>query len=472
LKAKIDWKSLKYKNWQYLILFSVLILGVLWVLQFVLFSRFYESMKTRELVRLGNHIVEQYDDGNFLQSAVESASEANLQIILFEEAGRVIFSSSGIRTPISSGQLKLKAESLYAILEHFEDGKTRRVSYSIPDTQGKATEIVYIAQVESPLGGWNYIYVSNIVSKIDPTVTVMRTQFLIITGLILLLSLAVAQVLSKWMSRPIVKLTASARRLAEGDFSVRFDDDSFTEIKELSESLNYATQELARTDTYRKELVANISHDLKTPLTIIKFYGEMIRDISGENASKREEHCDIIIRESDWLADLVTEMLELSKLEASTERLELLPVDLSACLQGTLESFSVLAQKEGYVFESEIEPGLVVSCSEPHIRRVFYNLISNAVNYTGEDKQVRIVLRDLNGRIRFAVSDTGAGIPPDKRDSIWERYYKSNEAHRRAVVGTGLGLAIVKNVLTLHGAAYGVDSGEGRGSTFWFELRK
>ena len=106
------------------------------------------------------------------------------------------------------------------------------------------------------------------------------------------------------------------------------------------------------------------------------------------------------------------------------------------------------------------------------LRRTIYNLISNAVNFTGEDKRVRISLKTKDDHTRFEVTDTGDGIPEEQQKAIWDRYYKSKGTHKRAVVGTGIGLSIVKSVLTLHHAEYGVISEQGKGSTFWFELKK
>jgi signal transduction histidine kinase len=286
-----------------------------------------------------------------------------------------------------------------------------------------------------------------------------------------MLSFIVAWWISRKMSKPIIRLTKSAERLVKGALDENFYDSGFTEINQLASAFNYAANELRSLDKYRREFIANVSHDLKTPLTIIKLYGEMIKDVSGSDPSKRNSHCDTIIKEADWLMGMVGEIVELSKLESNNTEIAMTAIDISRCLKDTLTGFQILSEKGGYCFETNIDDDLLVLGNEPMLRRTLYNLISNAVNFTGEDKRVIISLKHKEESVRFEVTDTGEGIPKEKQGIIWDRYYKSNETHKRAVVGTGMGLSIVKNVLVLHKADYGVISDFGKGSTFWFELK-
>lgn len=221
----------------------------------------------------------------------------------------------------------------------------------------------------------------------------------------------------------------------------------------------------------QKELIANVSHDFKTPLTMIKAYASMIIEISGENKKKRDANAQVIIDECDRLTMLVSDLLDLSKLRAGVNGEEQRTVfDLSEEVRAVTERFSYLCETEGYVLETQIEDGLYTEANKERIAQVFYNLIGNAVNYTGEDRRVRVKLYRKGENARFEVIDTGKGIPADEVDTIWDRYYRSGASHKRPVSGTGLGLSIVKNILLQHGCPFGVISEQGKGSCFWAEF--
>ena len=146
-------------------------------------------------------------------------------------------------------------------------------------------------------------------------------------------------------------------------------------------------------------------------------------------------------------------------------------IDIAAMTNSILKRYAIVEETDGFRFHTSIPESAPALGDGPKIAQVIYNLISNAVNYTGEDKRVHITVTNLPGKVRFEVRDTGAGIEEEEIENIWERYYKSEKAHKRSVVGTGLGLAIVKNILEQHHADYGVVSTKGKGSIFWFELK-
>ena len=145
-------------------------------------------------------------------------------------------------------------------------------------------------------------------------------------------------------------------------------------------------------------------------------------------------------------------------------------LDFTELLKDTLTRYEALIRSDGYHFEVETCEPVEVLADRTMILQVIYNLINNAVNYTGEDKRVRITEKRVGDRVRLEVADDGEGIPPDRIAQIWDRYYRVDKVHKRAVMGTGLGLSIVKSVLEAHQATYGVDSAVGVGSVFWFEL--
>jgi len=326
--------------------------------------------------------------------------------------------------------------------------------------------------VKKPVdSGHVYVYVRAALPPSNYTIDILRTQLIMVT----ILSLAVAFVLSyffsKRLTKPIENITRSAEQLAEGNYSTEFDESEYFELNRLSNVLNFATKEIEKTENMRNDLMANVSHDLRTPLTIIRSYAEMIRDLSGDNPQKRELHTNVIIKEADRLSNLVTDMLDLSKFDAGIHQKDMKNLCISDIVESIMTSFQVVSEKDGYVIDTRIEPGLMVMADERMINQAIYNLISNAINYTGEDKKIFVsVCTTEAGRIRFEVRDTGKGIDDKEKEFVWDRYYKSSRTHTREVEGSGLGLSIVKNILEVHKAQFGVDSAPGCGSVFWFEL--
>lgn len=472
---KINVKGLKFQNWLNLMIFSLIILAVLWALQFLFLGSFYKSMKLNEVKNIGDSIISKFDDTDFHSIMNEYAFKNNLRIILLDESGRITRNFDGFPTdtpglmpPGGFGMFPQKYIS--TALKKLRESNSNKTYYLDTDNRFDSTQSVYVAKVSDKNGIAYYLYISSPIPSIDSTISVLKTQFYIITAILFVLALIMAQWISKKMTKPIIRLTKSAERMVKGELDATIYDNDFTEIHQLASALNYATEELRSLDNYRREFIANVSHDLKTPLTIIKLNGELIKDVSGDDPQKREEHCNTIIKEADWLTDMVGEILELSKLETNNADFTKTNVNLSQCLADVLDSFDILKDKKGYFFKTDIDPNLYVYGNEPMIKRVFYNLISNAVNFTGDDKYVYVSLKHADKKVRFAVTDTGEGIPIEKQAAIWDRYYKCKETHKRAVIGTGIGLSIVKSILVLHNAAFGVISEAGNGSTFWFEL--
>ncbi len=474
---KIDVKGLKFKSWMYLMVFSLVILAVLWALQFLFLDRFYESMKLNEIKNMGDKITQRFDDSDFQTVLNEYAFKSNLRIVILNESGSVTWAFDGFPSDIP-GQLQFGTFSrpsqvfLNTALKKLVESNANKTYFLEKNTRLDMTQSIYISKIEVQNGTPLYLYISSPIPSIDSTISVLKTQFLIITVILFILALIMALWISKKMSAPITRLTKSADSLVKGKLEPTFYEDAFTEISQLAGALNYASDELRSLDHYRKEILANVSHDLKTPLTIIKFYGELIKDVSGDHPEKREEHLDLIIQEADVLSEMVEEILELSKLEGDSSKVNKSIFNLSQSLFAVLESLKMLFEKEGYVFENDIEDDIYVYANKIMLRRVLYNLIGNALNFTGDDKLIRISLKLCGNLVRFEVSDTGQGIPAEKQDIIWDRYYKSEKSPKRSVVGTGLGLPIVKDILIFHMAEHGLISTQGQGSTFWFELPK
>jgi len=283
----------------------------------------------------------------------------------------------------------------------------------------------------------------------------------------IIVSLIAAILLSRRLARPLCRLSRKTAQLANGDYSASFEGGGCREIDALSESLNFAAGELSKVNEMQKRLIANVSHDLRTPLTMISGYAEVMRDIPGENSP---ENIQVILDETARLTALVNDLIDLSKINSAEYTPKAERFSLSELVESTADRFKRLNECKGYTINFRADGEYFVYADRSGILQVLYNLIGNALAYTGEDRNVYVTLSEENGNALVEIRDTGKGIAPEELESTWERYYRSQENHLRGVGGSGLGLSIVKEILTAHGTEFGVKSTLGKGSTFYFML--
>ena len=313
---------------------------------------------------------------------------------------------------------------------------------------------------------------NSVVSPVGATVRTLNFLLIAVSVVMIGLALLLAVLISRKISMPIIDINNSAKALAEGKYDVRFAGGSYREISELSDTLNYAATELSKVDGLRRELIANTSHDLRTPLTMITGYAEIMRDLPGENTP---ENAQVIIDESKRLTSLVNDMLDISKLESGNQKIQPEEFNLTETLEAGMERYNQFRTRDGYHIDFISPESVTVYTDKSKFLQAFYNIVNNAITYTGADKRV-VVRQDVyaaqDGKkwVRVSVTDTGEGIPEDKLALIWDRYYKIDSAHKRAAQGTGLGLSIVNRIMTLLGGKCGVESRIGVGSTFFIEI--
>ncbi len=203
---------------------------------------------------------------------------------------------------------------------------------------------------------------------------------------------------------------------------------------------------------------------------MIKSYAEMIKDISGNNPQKRDEHLQVIIDEADRLNGLVNDLLTISRMQSGKMTLHRHDFNITEAAQMILNTYRIMEEEEGYTFHLNAPANFIVNGDEDKIKQVISNLFTNAIKFCGEDKTVVITLKKRGRFVVCRVEDHGVGIAAEELDHVWDRYYKASSNMVRATEGSGLGLSIVKEILTLHKVNYGVESTLGSGTTFWFEL--
>ena len=460
--------DLKRKLWLYFGMFATIIVVILWLFQILFLNSFYESMKIAEISRVGKKIVREYkqDNSEFMDIIFQAHFEQGLSVGVYTSMGAPLFAADMVFYPKTPNSFNVFSE----IVSRLNRSGSESVSFISSHSSDRYKSAFFGAKLTSDTGENLYLCLNSPLSPMSATTQVLKMQLIIVTIISLLIALILSYFIAKRLARPISNITKSASSLAEGNYDVRFQHGDYAEINQLADVLNHTAKELDKTDSLRRDLLANVSHDLRTPLTIIRSYAEMIRDISGGNPEKRKEHSTVIMEESDRLSLLVTDILDLSKMQSGVVQISPSPFDISNTISKATSSFSVLAEKEGYIFKVDCENPCMVLGDEMRIGQVVYNLISNAVNYTGEDKTVRIWTETTKNTIRINVNDTGKGIPENEQELVWDRYYKSSSTNHRIHIGTGIGLSIVKSILLIHNAKFGIISRQGEGSTFWFEL--
>jgi signal transduction histidine kinase len=434
------------KLWLYFALFAAVLMAVLWLMQIVFLQSFYERMKTSDVKKIAATIVREYGSADFADTLDELTFRNAVLVVIRDARGEITYFSDE-----HNGQNRPRPQFYGG--EPLPGGGDRRFGKSL--------------SYEAAIPGGGTVLISTPLEPLNATTGILRTQLLYVTAASLLISLVIAFFISRKFSRPISGISQQAARLAGGDFDVTFDKGFCAELDELSATLDDTAAQLARVETLRRELLANISHDLRTPLTMIKAYSEMIRDISGENREKREEHLSVITRETDRLAALVDDILDLSAIQAGGETLTRENLNLSETVKSTLAQFAPLFEREGVAVTAAVEPDQYALADGKRLTQVLYNLIGNALSHVGADKALSVRLADLGAWVRFEVTDNGEGIAPEDLPLIWDRYYTSKSG-----AASGLGLSIAKSILEAHGARYGADSAPHLGSTFWFEIKK
>lgn len=453
--------NLRYKIWLYLIVFSLSILLCLWLFQVIFLDGYYKWYKTKELINTIETITTTYNDENY---------EEILDNISYDRGVCIELIRNNKLTYISNYNKGCMAniEGNYDYKSDFIKNDNTSARYTLKNPRFNNQTLVLGLKVNSN----THLFVSASLEPIDATVRILRSQLFYITLLVISLSLLVSYFISRVISSPITKMKNKAHEMAKGNYNITFEKSDIEEINELSKTLNYACSELKKTEDLRRELMANVSHDLKTPLTMIKAYAELIRDVTHNNEEKMNKNLNTIIEEADRLNILVNDILELSKMKSNSTPLEIEEFDLNELIKKIISRYDIFIEKENYNIEYKEQKELIIKADKKRMEQVIYNLINNAINYTGDDKKVFIKVKQDKYKIRVEIKDTGKGIEKKDLEYIWDKYYKVDKTHRRVQVGSGIGLSIVKNILISHKFEYGVESKINKGTTFYFEIPK
>ena len=294
------------------------------------------------------------------------------------------------------------------------------------------------------------------------------SPFLIAATIALAISLLIAALLAQSIYRPLARVSEAARGIALGDYGQKIEPEGPKEIKELAEGFNRMTHDIEQSQLRLRHFVADVSHELRSPLTSIHGFAQALLDGTASDDATRTRAAQIIDEEARRLRRQVDELLELSRMQSNQARFAKEPVDLADVLHHCAEVFAIQGKQKGITIDVKCASGLIVVGDADRLEQVFNNLIDNAVKNSASEGTITIAGHADGNLLRAVVTDDGPGIAPDQLPYVFERFYQVTGAR----TGVGLGLAITREIVIAHGGTIQASSEPGHGARFTVSLPK
>ena len=449
-------------------------IAIMWIIQVYILERNYTGMVISEIQNRLEPIVEELPETDladredllpYLSKTIDG------KVMLINEDGRLIaLYSYGLAMEIGEdgeGVSVWKDIENSHIYQLVLDGEpfTRQTEKG---SRISSYEMGFPVQYD---GESAYIILYRSFSELYQVLDMNRRQLIVLTILLTLVASVLAAVLSRKFVRPIHVIRDTVNKLTMGDLGAVPEVKSRDEMGQLADSVKELGQALQRVDALRRELIANVSHELRSPLSLIGGYAEMVRDIHWKDREKREEDLDLIIRESRRMSEMVSDILDYSQLQAGYLKLRKDWYNLNDIVESEVmlceQSASEYHIKIQYLYK---EAEHMIYADALKISQVVRNLLNNAINHTKDGAPIIVEITEQPGTCKVAVKNEGDPIPEEERELIWERYHRSQHQGGRSE-GTGLGLSIVSTILKAHGMTYGVDYQNGM-TVFWFQCER
>ncbi len=457
MKTNKKTRSFKFKITIYITSFVVFVLLMLWSSVSLLSEYLFEQYQLRIVEDVASSI-----DNTMSDEELEEIAYKNNVCILSTSESKIL---NNYNTQMIGCGLHEIDSNVSDMIKEFISSSELNYRYRFVNNLNKTSAVLFATQISDT----NYFIYANL-EDTSVFTTLIEDQLLRVTIIAIIVSILISFYISNKIADPIVKITNKAKYLGS-DNTLKFESSGIKEVDELTDALIKSNDEISKTSKFKKDLLANVSHDLKTPLTMIKAYAELVRDYSCTDKAKQEERLNIIINETDRLTVLVNDILDMSKLQSNSNKLHLEKYDLIEQINNIINNYQIIKETEHYNFTLNIPKKLIINADKSKLNQVIYNLINNAINYTGDDKKVFINVKKRNlGGYLLEIVDTGKGIDKEEINNIWDKYYKTDKNHKRNVVSTGIGLSIVKEILLLHNYDYGVNSSK-KGTSFWFIIK-
>jgi signal transduction histidine kinase len=314
---------------------------------------------------------------------------------------------------------------------------------------------------QKQLNGVVYLYLP--LSSIKDAFNEVRYILLFIGLLFINIALIVGKRLVNRITGPLRRMEHVARQLALGNFKEKVEVTSKDEIGSLGTALNHMATALEEVDQRRRDFLANVAHDLRTPLSYIKGYSEAIIEgvVTGEEQKK---YLRLIHREAGRLQRLVHDLLDLAQLEGDSYPLKLMPLSLAQLVEDSMAKYEPFLREKNIAVTLDLDFDVIVNADEDRLEQAITNILDNALRHSHENGELKIILKQTNNTCTLTISDTGEGIPPEELQRLGERFYRVDKSRTRKGGGSGLGLSIVKQIVFLHKGTLQIDSVLGKGT--------
>lgn len=482
-------------NISFLLVFFVL---AAWGLSAVFLDDFYVWNKKRNLVDSGRMI-----------AALHAAGEENISLELERVADSL---GAGIIIVGRDGELKYASFERLAASHRGGERPPRNGRFA-PDAPPPAPAIMVTVREEidgdtvlerqhdQPLGV-DFLMLRRRLANGDELLmrlplaavtesTAYASRFMAFSGLLSIMAGCTwAYFFARKFTVPLRQLSDVAAAIARLDFSQRCCIESDDEVGRLGESINNLSRQLSKAindlseknrrlmadvekerklDKLRKDFISSVSHELKTPLSLILGYAEGLRENVARSRAEREYYCGVIADEAGKMDRLVNDLLDLSRIESGHFRLERSDFDLAALLGEVAQKYRAILREKDLFLQLEMAPAIPVNGDPFRIEQIILNLLNNAIIHGDEGSPIRIAAAAVADKIRVSVSNAGRHIPSESMGNLWLSFYKADPARTRGHGGHGLGLSIVRAIQERHGNAYGVENVAG-GVMFWFDI--
>ena len=325
------------------------------------------------------------------------------------------------------------------------------LSLAVPVTRGEDTFIVYVRMDAE--------FLNDILAQLMLNITIMVLIAVVLTAVLWFF-------LANRITNPIVTMIDRAKAMAQGELSQEIPVHGKDEIGQLAYNFNHMARELSQLDTMRKEFVANVSHELRTPLTSIRTYTETLLEGALEEPETASRFLKIVDDEAQRMSLLVSDLLELSRLDSARTKLDQDVLDLIGLLRVTIRQSQIHAEQKNQTIEfNPPEESCFILANAPRFNQVVFNVLSNSIKYSPEDTVITVTVETTDEDYHVYIKDQGVGIPEESVDRIFERFYRVDKGRSRSMGGTGLGLAIAKEIIEEHGGNIYAASTQGEGTT-------
>lgn len=491
-KTSITWKLFIITAF----VFAVFIGGTL-IAQSLFFEKFYIDKKENDIKNYVERIKINYlnpDPDKNLDDLIDEISEtANMKVVIIDSNGKIKFTSRPIKSRFDVTNSRVLTEYIRRWLERSYNRtyiKQQNNTVTTIFKFGPRHERFLIGA--APVNEKNeIIFGLTSLQPVNEATSVIGKFYLYFSVGALLIILLLSFIYSNLIAKPLVRINKTATKMAHLDFSEKCDVVSNDEIGNVAASLNFLSENLNNALTslktanaelekdiekernlerMRKEFVASVSHELKTPISLIDGYAAGLKDNIFEGKEK-DFYLDIIMDEAKKMGHLVSDMMDLSQLESGNFKLAREEFVLTDLIRFTLKKYEALIGEKPATVETNLIDGIRVNADWNRLEQVMTNFVTNALRHVTENGTIAVNMIDKGDGISVEVENTGSNIPGEELEKIWDKFYKVDKSGSKKLSGTGIGLSIVKNILMLHNYPFGVENTEG-GVKFYFVVPK